>query len=402
MGVLRCAFRGLLITAGVCLFIALIPGLPPHSKFEPISVKPPLPLKGALALNDKLNNAERLFENEVKGPEGFGIYKNELYTTLHNGYIVKLVNGKLVPVVKFGQDCGGVWDEAKCGRPLGIRFRGDFMYACDAYYGVFKVDMKTGKYEQLVSMDVPIEGKLPKMPNSVTVASDGTVYWTESMTENSLEDGLYSLLASGSGRLVKYDPKTKTHEVLIENLHFANGVGIAPDDSYVIAAELSLSRIYRYHLKGPQKGTTDIFIEGLPGLPDNIQEDGAGGFYVTLVIPVDEENAFITQKLGPYPLLRRFLSRLLYLVEAPVKFIDEVFPNYYTQQLKYRLGSFESVSLTSSERITVVKLNKDGDIVESLHSTDGKITMISDFIPFNGYYYLGSPFNPYLARVKIN
>ena len=69
-------------------------------------MKPPLPLKGALAVNNKLDNAEHLFENEIKGPEGLAIYNNELYTTLHNGYVVKLVDGKLVPVIKFGDDCG--------------------------------------------------------------------------------------------------------------------------------------------------------------------------------------------------------------------------------------------------------------------------------------------------------
>lgn len=402
MGVLNCLFRSLLIIAGACLIITFIPGLPPYMKFEPISVKPPLPLKGPLALNNKLNNAERLFENEIKGPEGLAMYKNELYTTLHNGYVVKLVNDKLVPVVKFGQDCDHEWEESKCGRPLGMKFFNDSLYVCDAYYGVFKVDMATGKYEQLVSMDMPIEGKVPRTPNSVTVASDGMVYWTDSTTADSLEDGLYSFLASGSGRLVKYDPKTKTNEVLIENIHFANGVGLTSDESFVIVAELSLSRIYRYYLKGPKKGTTDVFTERLPGLPDNIQEDGSGGFYVTLVVPVDEENSFLTQKLGPYPLIRKFLSRLIYLIEAPTKFIDEVFPNYYMKQLKYWLANIESISLTSGKRITVVRLNKEGEIIESLHSTDGKITMISDIITFNGYYYLGSPFNRYLARVKIN
>ena len=86
-------------------------------------------------------------------------------------------------------------------------------------------------------------------------------------------------------------------------------------------------------MKGPKKGTSDVFIEGLPGLPDNIQEDGSGGFYVTLVIPVDEDNPALSQKLGPYPLVRKFIARLLYLVEAPAEFVEKVYPNYYTKRL---------------------------------------------------------------------
>ena len=35
---------------------------------------------------------------------------------------------------------------------------------------------------------------------SVTVAKDGTVFWSDSLTEGSLEDGLYGILANGNGR----------------------------------------------------------------------------------------------------------------------------------------------------------------------------------------------------------
>lgn len=56
-------------------------------------------------LNQKLNNAELLFHNHIKGPEDLAVYKNELYTATHGGYVQKISNGKLVPVVKFGKDC---------------------------------------------------------------------------------------------------------------------------------------------------------------------------------------------------------------------------------------------------------------------------------------------------------
>lgn len=58
-----------------------------------------------VTLNGKLNNAEKLFLNEVKGPEDVVVYNNELYTSTHGGYIKKLFNGKLIPVIKFGKDC---------------------------------------------------------------------------------------------------------------------------------------------------------------------------------------------------------------------------------------------------------------------------------------------------------
>lgn len=51
-------------------------------------------------------------------------------------------------------------------------------------------------------MDVPIEGVLPKLPNSLTIASDGIIYWTDSDTNFRLHDGVYTIFADGTGRLV--------------------------------------------------------------------------------------------------------------------------------------------------------------------------------------------------------
>lgn len=59
-----------------------------------------------------------------------------------------------------------------------------------------------GKQLQLVSMDEKIEGKRAKVPNSIAVASNGDIYWTDSSTEFSLEDGVFDMLADGSGRWV--------------------------------------------------------------------------------------------------------------------------------------------------------------------------------------------------------
>lgn len=53
---------------------------------------------------------------------------------------------------------------------------------------------------QLVSPNDEIEDKKPKLFNSVAVASNGDVFWTDSSTEFQLENGLFDLLADPSGR----------------------------------------------------------------------------------------------------------------------------------------------------------------------------------------------------------
>lgn len=95
--------------------------------------------------NNKLENVEILFKEELLGPESFTDDKNYIYTSLHTGDIVK-INGKhIVPVVQFGKPCKGIYEERICGRPLGLRFGSDgYLYTADAYYGIFRVDVNTG------------------------------------------------------------------------------------------------------------------------------------------------------------------------------------------------------------------------------------------------------------------
>lgn len=47
-----------------------------------------------------------------------------------------------------------------------------------------------------------INGKRPKFPNSVVVLDNGDLYWTDSSTEFDLQNGMFELLADGSGRYV--------------------------------------------------------------------------------------------------------------------------------------------------------------------------------------------------------
>ena len=58
--------------------------------------------------------------------------------------------------------------------------------------------------------------------------------------------------------------------------------------------KLENSRIFRYYLKGPKAGTHDVFVDGLPGMPDNIRPNGKGGFYITLFAP---PNKLVSHKM---------------------------------------------------------------------------------------------------------
>lgn len=62
--------------------------------------------------------------------------------------------------------------------------------------------MILGNNVKLISKGQEIEGRQVKVPNSVAIANNGDIFWSDSSTEFELLDGVYDILADGSGRYV--------------------------------------------------------------------------------------------------------------------------------------------------------------------------------------------------------
>ncbi|XP_014205300.1 adipocyte plasma membrane-associated protein-like [Copidosoma floridanum] len=402
MAFLKSLFVGFFSVAVILAAIAFIPGIPPDATFEQYSIVPARELPKNLALNEKLNNVEILFQGQVKGPEAFASYDGELYTSAQGGYVLRITNNELVPVVKFGQDCDGLWQESKCGRPLGLKFdKKGILYVNDAYYGIFKVDVKTGKYEQLVDSKDPIEGKRPMLINSLDIASNGDVYWSDSCSNFHLEDGIYCMIANPSGRLIRYNAANKKNQVLVHDLGFANGVALSEDESFVIVSETSTSRITKYNLKGSNAGKSEIFVEGLPGMPDNIHSDTKNGYLISFAAYADSQNPILPQFLIPYPNLRRLAARLLMLLEAPFKCLQSYYPNYFTEQFIHFVGGFESIIFIVPNVVVVARMNKNGEIIDAAYGTNRKMSGITSAYIHDGFLWLGSDHAEFLGRVPL-
>lgn len=133
-------------------------------------------------------------------------------------------------------------------------------------------------------------------------------------------------------RLIHYNAKTKENKVLIENIHFANGVAFSADEEFIIVSETARSRLLRYYLKGPKAGTSEVFIDGLPGLPDNLKSDGQGGFLVPLVLSRNKDHPILFQSLGPFPRIRKLISRVMGLGELAFTLLNQLYPNEFCQR----------------------------------------------------------------------
>ncbi|XP_055587395.1 adipocyte plasma membrane-associated protein Hemomucin-like [Uranotaenia lowii] len=408
MGLLR-YIRNRIINFLVFFFIVvLLPGLPPKTTFpfEGFTITPPKELKGALEPNNHLDNAELLFVNKLLGPEALLVRGKDLYTTINGGEIVRINGQHITHVAKVGRACESIYEPEICGRPLGIAFdtQGDNLIVADAYYGIWSVSLVNGDKIQLVSPDLVLDGKgvnrKARLFNSVAVAKNGDIFWTESSSDFDLHDGVYTIFGNPSGRLFRFDRKTKKNTLLIDRLYFANGVVLSPNEDFVVVSETMTASLRRYYLTGPKAGTEDIFVDGLPGLTDNLIADEEG-IWTPLVLTIDEESPSVTRLLSRVPLIRKFLARMLFVAEMPFKLIHQVMPNEHTKRLLYTIGNFAMTEFMNPPRTTIVRLDWSGNIVGSLHGFDQSVASISHVAELGDYLYLGSPYNPYLARVKL-
>lgn len=199
--------------------------------------------------------------------------------------------------------------------------------------------------------------------------------------------------------LFKYNRAKNVSEVLLDELFFANGLALSPNEDFIVVAETGAMRLGKYYLKGPKAGQSEIFVEGLPGLPDNLTPD-ADGIWVPLVHAADSEHPNTFALFSRFPTIRLFLARLFTLFELPFRYLNSVYPNKFSQRFVHFVGHGESIKGLVPKRTTVVRVDWNGNIVGSLHGFDSSVSGVSHVLEYQDQLYLGSPFNHYLARVK--
>jgi sugar lactone lactonase YvrE len=162
------------------------------------------------------------------------------------------------------------------GRPLGLELLPDnALLVCDAERGLLRVDLADGTTDVLADSAA---GERLRFCSNVVALSDGSVCFTVSSRRHPLEHWIGDLVEhTATGRLLRLAPGSDTPEVLLEGLHFANGLALSADGSFLVVAETSAYRLTRYWLTGPRAGRSEPFAENLPGMPDNLWRGAPDG-----------------------------------------------------------------------------------------------------------------------------
>lgn len=327
---------------------------------------PPAPkLQGPTAPNQALEAAERFAESQIKGPEDLAVDADGVvWAGLEDGRIVKiLLGGQGTGDVEFVYDTGG--------RPLGLHFDAEGrLVIADADAGLLRLQVNDEGAIQVDTLTTGADGVPFAFTDDLDIARDGKIYFSDASHRWGHHHYLYDLLeAKPHGRLLVYDPADGSTTVLLDGLYFANGIALSENEDFVLVNETYRYRITRYWLAGPNAGTSDVFLDNLPCIPDGVSANRRGTFWVAC-FTVRNERA---DKLQPKPFVKK------QLVKLPRALWPK--PEPY--------GS-------------VLQLDENGTIVASFQDPGGEvIPEATSAEEHDGWLYLGNLKRDFAARFRL-
>lgn len=328
------------VLIGAGLYLALWP-----VPVDPVAWQPDPPR--SLPENRALATIRRVEINGGAGPEDVAIDANgHAWVGLHDGRILRVdpSSGEQSTVVNTD------------GRPLGLDFdaAGRLLIA-DAGRGLLRL----GPGGDLEVLATDADGRPFRFVDDVDVGPDGRIYFSDASDRFGFADYKIDILEGrGNGRLLVHDPASSETRTLMGDLQFANGVAASPDGRFVLVVETGRYRVHRYWLQGEKAGSSEIFIDGLPGYPDGIAADGAGGYWMTLAAP----RSAILEMLAGWPGLRRAIARLP----------SALFP-------------------APQSWAVVLGLDGEGGVIHNLQEPDGQpMSYLTSVEPAGAHLYLGS------------
>jgi len=362
---------------------------------------------------------ELIGENELVGPESIINAGNDyLFVTLGDGRMARLQHssdankkvtwdflprtGSATPEQCVFSPADITETEAQCGRPLGLKLvkrstvdnshqinsekhDEDVLVITDAYKGFL---MMTNIYDKdvntirITTLAVRAETDPPEyhfsLLNALVQTPDGFTYLTET-TQHFQRRRIFWAVMEGrsTGRLLRYSHQTGVH-VVADHLFMPNGIALSHDGRYLII--VSGVQVLRYSLE-KQEIMAQPFVSVLPGTGDNIDAMSH--------LPSGEPRKCYWAGLGsafakPFSLLKlaseKPILKSLLVALVPYKILIDLIP-----------------------KLSALAVYDDtGELIQIYRDDNNIFPWVSEGESFDGYLYLGSWYNPFIARVKGN
>ena len=241
---------------------------------RPVSWKAPTApgYTGVHAVNNKLAGLQVVSLGSEEGPE----------------HIVLAPDGKLYAAVASGNllrmNPDGTAQEVFAntgGRVLGLDFdAAGHVIAADAVKGLLAISPD----RKITVLTDNVGGDPIRYANTVVVASNGKVYFSDASGRfapaewgGTYEAAVLDILEqSSTGRILEYDPATKTTRIVAKGLSFANGVALSRDEQTLFVAETGKYRVWKIAVAADKLDVAlgspqaTVLLDNLPGYPDNL------------------------------------------------------------------------------------------------------------------------------------
>jgi len=126
---------------------------------------------------------------------------------------------------------------------------------------------------------------------------------------------------------------------------------------------------FKYWLKGAKAGTTEIFIDNLPGFPNGISIRENGTYWL----------GFTTKRNDA---------------------LDKIHPKIGMKKLVYSLPNF--LQPKADKFGMVINISANGSIIDTFFDTKGKTLFEAGSVKeHNGYLYIGGDVIPYIGKYKM-
>jgi len=278
---------------------------------EPVAWQAQTPpgFTGAFAPNTRLAGLHIIDLGGDIGPEHIAIGPDgKLYAAMESGNLLRMEpdgTGRAVFANTGGRVLGFAFDAQ--GR----------MIAADAMKGLLAItpDAQVSLLTDHVNADDRIG-----YANSILVAPDGTIYFTDASARFSPSEwgGTYEasvldvMEQSSTGRVLAFDPASGKTRIVAHGFSFANGIALSADGQSFFVSETGRYRIWKVDAHADnldvRSGSPQarVLVDNLPGYPDNVMRGREGRIWIGLFKPRNPA----ADSLAGKPFMRKLLLRL--------------------------------------------------------------------------------------------
>jgi sugar lactone lactonase YvrE len=227
---------------------------------------------GVHAVNNKLAGLQLISLGAEEGPEHVVFARDgKLYAAV--------ASGKILRMKADGTDQEVFADTG--GRVLGFDFdAAGHIIAADAIKGLLAISPD----RKITVLTDKVGGDPIRYADAVVVASSGKVFFSDASGRfgpahwgGTYEAAVLDIIEQlCTGRILEYDPATKTTRVVAKGLSFANGVALSRDEQTLFVAETGKYRVWKIAVTADNMDVTagtpqaTVLLDNLPGYPDNL------------------------------------------------------------------------------------------------------------------------------------